>query len=382
MTGAIRTSMRVSIDATPLLLRSAGVKTYFYHWLKHLARVRTDIDLDVFPRMPDTGSLDHEASQLSRIGTAWRLGLLLAANNGVPGAMRTLLPPCRLFHVTNQVRRPPANAALSATVHDMTCWLMPEVHTAANVRADREFADAVLRRARALIAVSENTRRDVVRLLRLDERRVEVIYPGVSEAYFRAAAAPEAKGIQTPGASRTEKPYVLFAGTIEPRKNLGRLLDAYLTMPASIRNEYELRIAGPAGWGSRELMDRLSAPPPGVRYLGYVPEAEMPALFAGASLLAYPSLYEGFGFPVAQALACGVPVLTANVSSLPEVAGPGGCVVDPGSVSEIAAALARLLTSPSERGRLAAAGAEHARRMFQWQDNAARSVRFFEGALA
>ncbi|MEZ5354491.1 MAG: glycosyltransferase family 1 protein [Bryobacteraceae bacterium] len=376
--------MRVSIDATPLLLRSAGVKTYFYHWLRHLARVESPIHLDLFPRLHGLGALDHESSHYGYFATRWRLGLLLAANRGIPPA-RWILMPRRtdLFHVSNQMRRPARNIPLSATVHDFTCWLMPELHTEANVRADRHFADAVLARAAGLIAVSENTRRDAIRVLGIDAGRVEVIYPGVSEAYFRAGAtregtAPDAQSSQT--TTDGEKPYVLFVGTIEPRKNVGVLMDAFAMLPASIREHYELKIAGPPGWGSAELMRRLAAPPAGVRYLGYVPEDEAPALFAGASLVAYPSLYEGFGFPVAQALACGVPVLTSSVSSLPEVGGPGAQLVDPRSAAEIRDGLLALLTSPSRRAALSGAGAAHAQRLFRWDENARRSLAFFHKA--
>ncbi len=374
--------MRVCIDATPLLLRSAGVKTYFFHWLRHLAGIESDIAIDVFPHLPGTGMLDHEGSHYSLAATWWRLSLLLAANRGFPLAQRALMPRhTSLFHVSNQVRRPPRNVALSATVHDFTCWLMPELHTAANVQADRSFADRVLKRATGLIAVSENTRRDAIRVLGVDGARVKVIYPGVSVAYFRAAvlsrgAASEAKSHQT--ARQNTKPYVLFVGTIEPRKNVGLLMDAFSMMPASIREQYDLKIAGPPGWGADDLMRRLAAPPAGVHYLGYVPEERAPALFAGATLLAYPSLYEGFGFPVAQSLASGVPVLTSAVSSLPEVAGPGGRMVDPRSVSEIRDGLVEMLTSPSKRETLARLGAAHAERLFQWEGNARQSIAFFQ----
>jgi alpha-1,3-rhamnosyl/mannosyltransferase len=388
--------MRVCIDATPLLLRSAGVKTYFYHWLSHLARIKSEVEITLFPRLSGTGALDHEGSHWGFVPTWWRLGLLLAANRGVPLAGEILMPRrVDLFHVSNQVRRPPRGVALSATLHDFTCWLMPELHTAANVRADRHYAATVLRHAAGLIAVSENTKRDAVALLGVDPDRVEVIYPGVSESYFLAgtrhrAAGPEseertvtgsAASPQTPAQDRAAtKPYVLFVGMIEPRKNVGLLLEAYAMLPASVKAEFELRIAGPPGWGSEELMNRLAAPSPGVRYLGYVPEKDAPDLFAGAAVVAYPSLYEGFGFPVAQALACGVPVVTSAVSSLPEVAGPGGITVDPRSAAGIRDALLELLTNPERRRQMGERGAAHARRNFRWEENARRSLAFFQHA--
>jgi alpha-1,3-rhamnosyl/mannosyltransferase len=169
----------------------------------------------------------------------------------------------------------------------------------------------------------------------------------------------------------------LYVGSIEPRKNLGILLDAWLDLARDIRDEFELVVAGPWGWGERSIYDRLQAGIPGVRYLGYVPEAELPALTAAATIFAYVSLYEGFGLPVGQAMAAGVPVLTSNVSALPEVVGDAGLVADPRSREEIRTALERLLLTPSLRSQLSESGRRRARQ-FTWGECARKSWRFFE----
>jgi alpha-1,3-rhamnosyl/mannosyltransferase len=174
---------------------------------------------------------------------------------------------------------------------------------------------------------------------------------------------------------------VLYVGTIEPRKNVDLLLDAFGDLPEDIAREFDLVIAGTHGWNSEATMRRLSAPPPNVRYLGYVAERDLPALFAGATAFACPSLYEGFGFPVAQALAAGVPVITSNVSSLPEIAGNAAVLIDPRSRAELRDALANLLTSPTQRTALATQGRTRAR-IFSWPDSAARSLDFFERVVA
>jgi alpha-1,3-rhamnosyl/mannosyltransferase len=171
---------------------------------------------------------------------------------------------------------------------------------------------------------------------------------------------------------KLKRPFALFVGTIEPRKNLDVLIGAFSSLPPSIREEYELVIAGPMGWASPETRARLA----GARYLGYVPEADLAPLTAAASLFVYPSLYEGFGFPVAQAMAAGVPVLTSNVSSLPEIAGDAAELVDPRSPVEIRNALTRLLLAPETLARMAARGRERAAR-YQWSACAAASIEFF-----
>ncbi len=169
-----------------------------------------------------------------------------------------------------------------------------------------------------------------------------------------------------------KRPFVLTVGTIEPRKNLALLVDAYRALPASMQDEYELVLAGPVGWADQETLERVRS----VRYLGYVAESDIAALTAAATVFAYPSLYEGFGFPVAQAMAAGIPVVTSNVSALPEVAGDAALLVDPRSRNEIRYALYRLLLHPELR--LAMAGQGRARaEAFRWEICAQKSWRFF-----
>jgi alpha-1,3-rhamnosyl/mannosyltransferase len=337
--------MRVAIDATPLLVRSAGVKNYLWHWVRAL---RSHLDVSLFPWLPEPGELDHQRFHRARISllyASWILGV----DPFIRGA--------GIFHATNLVRNRPRRALVTATLHDLTVWRMPELHTPGNVAADHRFADVILRHAAGIIAVSEATKRDAVELLSLPPERITVIHSGVAEPYFNAEPL------------RRSKPYVLFVGTIEPRKNLDRLLDAWDALPSDVRDQYELVLAGPSGWGAVR--------PGNYTQLGYVPEAELPSLTAGAAAFCYPSLYEGFGFPVAQAMAAGVPVITSHLSSLPEVAGDGAVYVDPHSTSELQASLARLLTSPSLRDQLGRAGRDRASRLFRWDLCARRSAEFF-----
>src|SRR5438128_12051695 len=213
-------------------------------------------------------------------------------------------------------------------------------------------ATPLLLRAAGLIAISESTKADTIRVLGLASERIEVIYPGVSDAFF--GARPTAR----------KKPYILFVGTLEPRKNVDVLLDAYAGLP--MRAGYDLVVAGPVGWADTSTVRRLRSGIAGVDYLGYVPEQELPGLTAGATVFVYPSLYEGFGLPVAQAMAAGAPVITSNISSLPEVTGDAALFVDPRSAAQIRAALQKVLSSErlpkemSEKGRIRA-------REYRWE---------------
>ncbi|MCL4402177.1 MAG: glycosyltransferase family 4 protein [Acidobacteria bacterium] len=366
--------MRIAIDTVPLLLRSAGVKTYVYYWVEHLLRQAGENRVELFPLLDGIRECVHERSVAGPLRTYSGIALLQAANYLGDFVLEPMARRIDLFHHSSQqLRRPPRGCLLTATIYDMTCWLVPDMHSAANVRANRQFAEHVLKRAAGMIAISASSRQDAARILGLDAARIEVIYPGVAPAFFDYGAERTAAATRKLGLA---KPYALFVGTVEPRKNVGVLLEAWEHLPADMRDEFDLVIAGPAGWGDGGVLDRLRSGIPGVRYLGYVAESDMPGLNAGASLFVYPSLYEGFGLPVAQAMAAGIPVITSNLSSLPEVAGDAGLLVDPRSPAELRAALEKLLPLPDLRRGLGNKGRERARQ-FRWELCAEKSWRFF-----
>src|ERR1700681_1250775 len=181
--------MRILIDATPVLLPSVGVKTYLYHWIQHLWQQAGNEQILTFPRLDKLAALNHERSILTPAQTFLKLARLHLANR-VPALAPLGIGQADVFHVSNQIRNPPKKTKLTATIYDLTCRLMPELHTAANIRADENLAKNILRKADGLIAISENTRADAIRLLDLDPKRVQVIYPGVPEVYFGAQLTP------------------------------------------------------------------------------------------------------------------------------------------------------------------------------------------------
>jgi glycosyltransferase involved in cell wall biosynthesis len=355
-------------------VRSAGVKTYLYHWLHSLDAARPGFVRRYLA--PAEGGLNHDRG-LNHDGGPRHHFLKLAALsvlNRTGGILADFaVPRCDVFHISNLLHHPPRGPKLSATVHDLTSWIVPQCQTAVNVKADTEFARRVLVRANGLIAVSENTRQDAMRILGIHQDKIRVIHLGVPEAYFSAVVPAEPRF-----------PYFLFVGTIEPRKNVDSLLSAWASLRPEFRQEHQLRIAGMKGWNSAATMRRLaqmSKDDPSIKYLGYVPEAAMPSLVAGAKALVYPSLYEGFGIPVVQAMAAGCPVITSNVSSLPEVAGDAALLVDPLSVTELADAMRRLGVSQALRDTLRLRGMARAKH-FTWERAAAESLQYFTGLAA
>jgi glycosyltransferase involved in cell wall biosynthesis len=367
--------MRIVIDASSLLMRSAGVKTYVYGWLRALLTHAAPGEIAAFPFVKTVAGLNHEKSLVDRAGTRNRLRLLGLINLSPNPLLDLLLCRHDLFHASQHIVNPPHSITLTATVFDMTCWLVPEMHTPENVAATKRHAARVLRRADKLIAISECTRNDAMQILNLPKERLEVIYPGVDDRYYKIPPEDVAVAKGTYGLTR---PYFLYVGCIEPRKNVKGILDAYRMLHPSLRKDVGLVLAGPLGWQIAELKEQLrqDATELGVRLLGYVPERILPGLLKGASALLYPSFYEGFGLPAAQAMAAGVPVITSNVSCLPEVTGGGALLVDPRRTGEIAEAMRQIILSTSLRERLQAAGHLRAAQ-FRWDRCAAETLRVF-----
>ena len=361
--------MKVLIDATPLLVRSAGVKNYLYHWISALQRLAPAGMVETFPHMGNGGRLNHERSMAGLYRTFTGLGALALSTYTPLPVLDSVARHADIFHTGSLVGHPPRRPRLTTTLHDLTSWIMPELHPAANRRTDSHVAEH-LRRAHRIIAVSECTRQDAIRMLRIPPEKIVVIHSGVADAFL----CLDPLAVERVRARyRLNRPFVLPVGTVEPRKNLTGLVSAYQALPASMQDEFELVIAGPMGWADKATVQSVHK----ARYLGYVPESDIAALTAAATVFAYPSLYEGFGFPVAQAMAAGVPVITSNVSALPEIAGDAALLVDPHSLAELRDGLLRLLIYPDLRARLSTRGRERAE-SFRWEICAAKSLKFFQ----
>ena len=362
-------TMRVLIDASPLLIRSAGVKNYLYHWIAALRRIAPAGAIRTFPTLDNGASLDHQGSVAGFWRTCAGLATLAVSNYTPVPVLDSLAGAADIFHASSLVRHPPRRALLTTTLHDLTSWIMPELHPAANRRADSHLAEH-LRRAHRIIAVSECTRQDAIRLLHVAPEKIVVIHSGVADAFFGVDSEAVAK---VRARYHLTRPFVLSIGTVEPRKNLSGLVSAWHALPASMRDEFDLVLAGPMGWANQATAERVRT----ARYLGYVPEPDIAALTAAATVFAYPSLYEGFGFPILQAMAAGVPVITSNVSAMPEIAGDAAVLVDPRSLAELRDALSRLLLKPDIRKSMAARGRERAGQ-FRWAACAAKSWQLFQ----
>ncbi len=298
-----------------------------------------------------------------------RLKLNLWLRLGWP-AMERFTGPVDIAHGTFHLTPASRCARRVVTVHDLACLRLPGTHTpAARTQHERLLRHAVAQ-ADAIIAVSQNTRNDLIDLLGAVPERVHVVPNGVCREEFTGpfpgeelAAAKKKSGV----AGR----YLLHLGTLEPRKNLVRLVKAYADVRDSVPDCPQLVLAGKKGWLCEDLfetIDRLGLAG-AVVHTGHVTRTEAVALLRGAEGLAYPSLYEGFGLPVLEAMAAGTPVLTSNTSSLPEVVGDCGLLVDPEDTDAIAAGLQQLVTDRHHAEARALRGRERAAQ-FTWEASA------------
>ncbi len=265
-----------------------------------------------------------------------------------------------------------------ATVHDLTTLLMPEHHRLKVRWSILPFLRPSLESARRLVTISRATADDLAFHFPQCAAKVRVVYPGV-DPEFRPGD-PEAIA-----ATRRElgapEGYLMYAGTLEPRKNVQGLLDAWEGLVESEPGTPPLVLVGPYGWGSQALMKRIEALRPlGLHALGRVDRARQVRLVQAARLFVYPSFYEGFGFPPAEAIACGVPAVVSNASSLPEVVGDAGLQVDPRDSQALAIALQDLLADPGREADLRARALARAGH-FRWDRAAAGMEEVFREAL-
>jgi len=285
-----------------------------------------------------------------------------------------------LYHGTNYYLPKFAGRSV-VTIHDISVFTLPDCHREDRVNFLRKEMALALERATAVITVSEFSKREIIAQFNWPAERIYVT-PLAGTGIFH----PQADAELTPllrSSQLLPSSYCLSVGTIEPRKNLGALLDAYACLPLRLRRLFPLVLSGHSGWNSRALLDRIqrAAREGWLRYLGFVPDSHLPALFAGARLFVFPSFYEGFGLPVLEAMSSGVPVICANAASLPEVAGNAAAMFAPHDTNQLASLIAMGLENEEWRSAATANGLRQAAQ-FSWEKCAEQTVLAYAAAMS
>lgn len=361
--------MIVGVDYTAAAWQGAGIGRYTRELIRAAVPLDRGVRYTLFyaagglpPALPYLAELRALAAAnpnvaVRPIGLTPRRLTILWQRLRLPLRVERLVGPLDIVHAPDFVL-PPTGARTLLTVHDLTFLVRPECAEEGLRRYLTRAVPRALRRADMVLVDSRATADDLARLLGVGGARVRLIYPGV-DPRFRPLPAAQVEPLRVQLGLPAE--FLLFVSTIEPRKNLVRLIEAYALLGPGAPH---LVIAGRRGWLYEEVFAAVGRAGVGgrVRFLDFVDDAQLPALYNLARAFVYPSLYEGFGLPALEALACGTPVVTAAVSSLPEVAGEAAVLVDPLSVESIAAGIRRAL---AEGERLRAAGPAQAGR-FSW----------------
>jgi glycosyltransferase involved in cell wall biosynthesis len=409
--------MKIALDISVLYIARAGVFYYHYNLLRALLALpcaHEFVLLDYFPVKGGWARKDPREvktllatsptavcrvrglkhRKLAHVGPVHKLRLVPLARRVdklLDGAwrkfihldmdrhLRQQLAGADVFHASDVLNYALPGARNVTTILDLTALLFPEYHTARVQETLAQKFRLAQTKTQAVIAISECARRDAIEHLGLDPSRVHVVYCGVDGAFRPLPPATVAEALRPLGLAPQQ--YILYVGTIEPRKNLARLVRAYHRVRQAFPAAPKLVLVGIKGWHYEDVLtaiDQLGLEDD-VLLPGRVPSELLPALYNGAQLLAYPSIYEGFGLPALEAMACGTPVITSNTSSLPEVVGDAGVMVDPYDVTQLATAMEQMLNDEAQRAVFRQRGLERAAR-FTWEATARQTLEVYQGS--
>jgi anaerobic magnesium-protoporphyrin IX monomethyl ester cyclase len=278
-----------------------------------------------------------------------------------------------VVHFTNGMLPLLAPVPTVVTIHDMSLRLYPRYHPPRRVLLNRPLVDIAARRADAIITPSQSAKRDIVRIYDVDPSRVHVVYEAAAPSFQRVTDAVELERVRR--RYHLDDRIILYVGTIEPRKNLPTLIEAFAAKRKAGSLSHQLVCVGPYGWLSRGVEEQIARTnvAHAINFTGYVPFEDLPAIYSLAEMFVYPSMYEGFGLPVIEAMACGVPVVTGRTAALAEVGAGAVEYVDPIDAERLGGALVALAASRDRREELQGAGLERAAE-FSWARAARESL--------
>jgi Glycosyltransferase len=368
--------MKIFLDGNALKSEKTGIGDYTYNLVAEIAGSLGDgEELTVGIRQKlYNGAGDPEIAEVRILPTPERY-------------IRKYIPFCPnwlkgfdIYHQPNYIPHVFTGKTIT-TVHDMSYRAFPQYHPRSRVFLLRAFEDR-LRKADRIITDSQYSRQEIVEMLRVSQESVTVIYLGAGSQY-RPIAVSSDKKLELQSRYALPERYLLYVGTIEPRKNLERLIEAfYLYRQEEIGAEVKLVLAGGKGWLYEDIFAQVKVLhlEQDVIFTGYVPDEDLLSLYNMALAFVYPSLYEGFGLPPLEAMSCGVPVISSNTSSIPEVVGDAGILIDPYRTEDIAEAIGKLASSESLRDELSWRGIQRSR-LFSWKQCAIETLQVYRECM-
>lgn len=367
--------MHVAINTLAVRPKLYGGGVYVKNLVRNLATLDKTNQYTLYVSAPNTTHFEGLGEQFHLLPTCSIPPLrLLWEQTKLPVDLRRR--KIDVFHAPGYVSPLAHTCRQVTTINDMTFFLLPEKHTFVKRYYFRALIPLSAERSDVLITASESSRNDIVRILGIRPEKVKVIYLGKDDRFKPMPESDDLVNLRRKYG--IGKSVVLSVGVIEPRKNLLTLVEAFAKLKA-LHNDYILVLAGDYGLDYQRVRRRVQdlRVQDCVVFPGFIPDEELPSLYNLAEVFVYPSLYEGFGLPVLEAMACGIPVITSQVSSMPEIVGNAGLLVDPRSVEELATALARVLTDGELRQRMRKQGLERSQ-VFSWDRTARETLRVYE----
>ncbi len=378
---------RIGIDVTSALTQGGGIGRYTRELVRALAK--SDYDnvyilfsakqparLPVPDPLPVGPNVEHRMAPLSE---QWLYRLWYRLHAPVP--VQWFTGQIDLFHSPDFVLPSvQGNIPTLLTVHDLSFVHFPETFPEALVKYLNQVVPRSVRKATQVLADSQATRDDLVQIWNVPFEKISVLYSGVSRKFQPINDKKRLRGVRTKYRLE-DRPYILSVGTVQPRKNLEMLLDAF--KPVADSSPHNLVIAGAKGWFHDRIVEKVSSLELNqrIRFLGFVDDDDLPALYSEATLFVFPSIYEGFGLPLLEAMACGVPVITSNASSLPEVVGDAAIQLPPLEPILWTKAMLDLLTNGTKRAQYVAAGFLQSRQ-YSWDRAAGQLSSIYKALLS
>lgn len=373
--------MRIGIDISQIVYEGTGVSTYTRFLVKALVSGNTQDEFVLFgssmrkrQQLTDyVNQLEYKEKTKFSFLPPKALEYLWNYLHIVP--IETFSGSVDVFHTSDWLE-PPARCPKVTTIHDLAIYKYPETFAS---RGGHDIVSNQKRKLRLVkqdkdivIAVSQNTKQDIVDILRIPEDKIKVIYEA-SEEIFTPSLSQDIERVKK--RYGINENYFICVGTREPRKNLARVIEAFNSLNLE---DYQLVVAGKYGWGSDGSQFTVHGSQ--IKLLGYVPTEDLAVLYSGATALVYPSLYEGFGLPILDAMSCGCPVITSNLGATKEVGGNSVILIDPLNTADIAMAMESLAQNEKTAENLSIKGLAHAK-YFSWEKAAGETLNIYRKAV-
>jgi len=371
--------MHIAIDAHSVGTQLAGNETYAVNLIEALAQIDRVNQYTIY--VTKNEAVDRFANRWPNFQVKRTLPHTPLVRIPLTLAAELRRNPVEVLHV--QYTAPPfAPCPIVSTIHDLSFEHLPETFTRRSRTQLRLTVRGTARRAAVILTLSEFSRRDIIETYAVDPERVLVTPAAAPTNFAPVENETELKDIRERYGIKAN--YLLSLGSIQPRKNLARLIEAYALLRTSRAGDQlpQLVIAGKRGWLDNEIQRAAQRENrnESIKFIGYVPEKDLPALYSAAICFVYPSFFEGFGLPVLEAMQCGTPVIAGNRTSLPEVAGAAALLFDPFDAGALAEAIERIIHNPDTRAELRVKGLERAR-IFSWTATARLTLQAYERAL-